>query len=102
MRTVIWVTVGIAMLLLGGVAYLMAAPTVGTTNAMPPLINVGIPATITVTSIITDASLIPTSVNLLRLYSNGTTAILGQLNDDGKNGDQIAGDKTFTVQVTLN
>lgn len=102
MRTLIWWIVGIGLLLIGGASWLLAAPTIGSTNATPTLINVGIPATITVTSVITDAALISTSVNLLRLFPNGTTAILGQLHDDGKNGDQIAGDKTFAVQVTLN
>lgn len=79
-----------------------AAPTIGATGATPTSINASTPTTITVTSVITDPTLITTGINLIRLNPGGASTILGQLHDDGLNGDAVAGDKTFTLQVTLN
>ena len=56
---------------------------------------------ITVTSKITDPTVISTSVNLLQVNVSGNPTILGQLHDDGKNGDQVAGDGVFTIVLNL-
>ena len=85
-----------------GGAPVYAAPAIGTTTASPGTINAGRPTTVTVTSVITDPSLITTGINLLRLNPGGSPLILGQLHDDGLNGDAVAGDKTFTVQMSFN
>ncbi len=85
-----------------GAIGIYAAPTVGVTAASPTVIVIGQPTTVTVTSLITDPSLIPTGVNLLRLNATGPATILGQLHDDGLNGDAVAGDKIYTLQVTFN
>jgi len=81
---------------------LTPGPMIGTTTANPSIIAVNTPTAVTVTSVITDPSVIPTGVNLLRLNANGTSTVLGQLKDDGTNGDVVAGDKTFTIVKTFN
>ena len=78
------------------------APTIGTPVANPAVIGVNTPTTVTVIAVITDPSVIPGSVTLLRLNSTGASTTLGQLHDDGRNGDDVAGDKTFTIQLSLN
>ncbi|MGH7814377.1 MAG: choice-of-anchor X domain-containing protein [Candidatus Binataceae bacterium] len=50
-----------------------------------------------------DPTLIPGSVILLRVDSNGNqTAVLGQMYDDGTHGDAQAGDGQYTGQFTFN
>lgn len=78
------------------------ALTVGTPNATPSLITVNTPTTVTVTVQINPAPLAG-GVNLLRLGATGTQpTILGVMHDDGKNGDAVAGDCIFTLQVPFN
>jgi hypothetical protein len=81
---------------------LHAAPSMGLARATPMTAIVGTPTQITVTAFISDPSLIPTSVNLLQVNSDGTTTILGTLHDDGLNGDAFAGDSVFTFVTTMN
>jgi hypothetical protein len=77
--------------------------TVGSPTVAPLAIATSTPSRITVTSLISDPSVIPNSVNLLRLDpSGGAAVIVGQLHDDGTNGDLLAGDQLYTVQVELN
>jgi hypothetical protein len=60
------------------------------------------PTTLTVSTYIPDLSLLPSSVNLLRVDSQGKTiATLGSLNDNGVNGDLKAGDRIYSIQVIL-
>lgn len=51
---------------------------------------------------IPDPTLNPTTVQLLRINTDGSSSLIAQMNDTGKNGDQKPGDKTFTAQFTLN
>src|ERR1700742_3260882 len=85
-----------------GIDQAFSAATVGTTTASPTTISVGQPTVVTVTSEITDPTLLTTGINLLRLLPGGGSTIIGQLHDDGLNGDAVAGDKIFSAQVTLN
>ena len=81
-----------------------AAPSVGAPVVTPMPVPVGQPATVTVTSVIPPSTppVIPTAVNLLRIGANNQTlGILGTMNDAGTNGDAVAGDRTFTVRVTV-
>jgi hypothetical protein len=76
--------------------------TIGATAATPACAPVGVATTVTVTSATTDPSLIPSSVNLQSLDSSGrVVAILGNLHDDGLNGDAVAGDGIYTIQTTV-
>ena len=87
---------------LGLSAGLLWAGTIGATLAAPSSIPVGAATTITVTSVITDPSLIASTVQLQQLNASGqVVAILGTLHDDGLSGDAIAGDGTYTLQITL-
>jgi hypothetical protein len=58
--------------------------------------------TITATIQISDAALIPGSVNLLQLGATGTQpTILGVMHDDGLNGDAVSGDGIYTLQMSF-
>jgi hypothetical protein len=64
---------------------------------------VNTPTQVVITSLITDPTLIPGSVDLVRLDSNGTVVgVAGQMHDDGANGDAVAGDHVYSIRVTLN
>jgi hypothetical protein len=90
---IVWLNLAIA------VAY--ALPTIGPASITPSTIPLGTPFTLTVTCVITDASVITSSVNVLRTDPQGNVTIVGQLHDDGTNGDLVAGDRTFTGQIRL-
>ena len=60
---------------------------------------------VTISTLITadGYDVIKESVNVLRVDSSGRTlSILGRLNDDGQNGDSIAGDGIYTVIISFN
>jgi len=80
---------------------LYSAPAIGTTQACPTGIAVGSSTSVTITSAISDPAVIPTSVNLLRLSASGAASAIGQLNDNGANGDLTAGDRVFTGRVSF-
>jgi hypothetical protein len=77
-------------------------------NIQPPLVDVhaiaaNSPTTLTVSTYISDQTLLPTSVNLLRVDSQGKTiATLGSLSDNGANGDVQAGDRIYSIRIVLN
>ena len=81
---------------------LMGAPSIGAVRATPMTAVIGTPTEITATASITDATLIPGSVDLIQLNPNGTSTVLGTLHDDGLTGDAFAGDGVFTYVATLN
>src|SRR5678810_384939 len=90
---------------LGGLfaGMLIGAPVIGTVAVTPTTIVAGTATQLLVTAPIGDPALIPSSVNLQQRTSAGVlTAILGTLKDDGLNGDLVAGDKIFSLRVTLN
>jgi hypothetical protein len=75
-------------------------PTVGALTATPAIITVSTPATVTFTVSLTDPTLTPGGVNLLRLSATGAqSTILGVMHDDGLKGDAVAGDHVYTLQV---
>jgi hypothetical protein len=78
------------------------AQTIGATTVNPNSTSAGAPVVVTVTSSITDAALIPESVNLQRLDSSGRViSVLGSLHDDGLNGDAVAGDQIYSITSTV-
>lgn len=80
----------------------LAAGTIGTTSVSPNATPAGVPLVVTITSSITDPSLIPESVNLQKLDASGRViAVIGTLHDDGLNGDATAGDKIFSITTTV-
>jgi flagellar hook assembly protein FlgD len=86
--------------------WVCAAPTVGAPSANPNTINAGQATVVTVTATISraanDPALVSNGVNLLRLVSNQSPSILGVMHDDGLNGDGVANDGIYALQVTLN
>lgn len=88
--------------LLAGASQLLAAPVVGPTSATPATIALDTATTVTVTSQITDPTVITTSVQLLEVDATGRTLrTLGALRDDGTGGDARAGDGHFTTQISV-
>jgi hypothetical protein len=81
---------------------LSAAPTIGATVVAPTVVVINSPTDVLITAAVDDPSLIPTSVNLLRLDSNGAVVATSAMHDDGLNGDLLAGDKIFSVRLTVN
>lgn len=45
--------------------------------------------------------MISEGINLVRVEASGARTIVGQLHDDGLNGDLVADDGTYTIQTTL-
>lgn len=77
-------------------------PTIGTPTAIPTMLIVNTATTVTVAVSITPTP-ITASVNLLRLGATGAqSTILGVMHDDGKNGDVVAGDGVYTLQLPFN
>lgn len=77
-------------------------PSIGTLTVTPTVIGVNTLSTVIVTAEITAPSLNPASVDLLRLNPTGPATELGQMRDDGTNGDKVPGDKLFTIQQVFN
>jgi len=76
--------------------------TLGALNVTPSAITVGQVTTITVTTRVLDASVIPTSVNLHRVDAAGRVlSTLGTLRDDGLGRDATARDRIFTGSFGL-
>lgn len=84
----------------------MAAPTVQAPVATPSFVTVGQSTRLSITAYVKgDATnpVIATGVNLQRVDATGKVlATLGRMWDDGTNGDAVAGDGIFTLNVTAN
>ncbi|MBV9085142.1 MAG: hypothetical protein JOZ62_20900, partial [Acidobacteriaceae bacterium] len=79
-------------------AQLFSLPTVGPINVTPSSITAGVSTSVTVTVQITDPTVLPGGVNLLREDASGNTlGIVGLMHDDGLNGDAAAGDGIYTL-----
>ncbi len=75
---------------------------IGTPTVTPDSLVVGVATTVTVTAVIADLLVVPGSVILQSVDANGRLiAMLGNLHDDGVNGDGVAGDQRYTIQTTL-
>jgi hypothetical protein len=86
-----------------GLLALPESPAIPAPLANPSLIRPNAATTVTVTVLIDDPALVPNSVTLLRLGASGDQpVVVGQLHDDGKGGDAVAGDHVYTVQIALN
>ncbi len=70
----------------------------------PVVIKQATSTTVTISAYIPDQNLIANSINLLRLAptTGKVIATLGTLNDNGINGDLVASDKVFSIQVNFN
>jgi hypothetical protein len=79
-----------------------SAATIGATSANPQTVQVGVATDVTVTSTITDPSLIANSVVLQKLNASGQViAVVGTLHDDGLAGDAVAGDNIYSIRTTV-
>ncbi len=74
-----------------------------TPSLYPAQISAGEQILITVSIFIPEDTLIPSSVNLERMDAGGRVLrVIGSFRNDGTSGDESAGDRTFTIQMTLN
>ena len=80
----------------------LLAQSVGQPTTNPGAVTVNVSTPMTVTSLITVPNVIAGSVNVLRIDTSGVVSIIGQLHDDGLNGDLIAGDNIYSGMITLN
>lgn len=100
-----WFIIALAVVAvaIGTTVWLSAAPSVGTASATPAYVVINTPTTVLIAISITDPSLLPNGVNLLRTDAAGKTlAIVGVMRDDGTSGDATANDKRFTYRLTVN
>ena len=68
----------------------------------PPKITAGTSELVTVAATITDSNLVLINLQLERVDDSGVaTENLGNLLDDGLNGDLAAGDGVFTTELTI-
>ncbi len=75
---------------------------IDTPTVTPDSLFVGVATRVTVTALISDPSVVSDSVILQSVDSSGhLLVILGNLHDDGVNGDAVAGDQRYTIQTTL-
>lgn len=93
----LWVALGLCF-----ASRAAAAPALAPVGVTPTVLGINTATAVTITVPITDPSLIPGSVNLLRLNPLGNATILGSLKDDGTGGDVVAGDHIYTGQTTFN
>ena len=78
------------------------AGAIGAPSLSPSHVIAGTPTAVTVSVSITDPKYIAGSANLQRLRADGTVqAVVGLLRDDGLNGDAVAGDKIYTLRITV-
>jgi hypothetical protein len=84
-----------------GAAAASAAPVIGQTTVSANTFFVGSTPQITVTSIITDSSVIPASVVLQRINADGSLTNIGVLHDDGLNGDVSFGDRLYSLRFPM-
>lgn len=73
----------------------------GTVSVDPPSMVVGSQQPVIINLQNTDPDLIKSSVNLLEIPASGQAIIVGQLNDNGVNGDLTANDGIYTTTVNL-
>lgn len=107
-RRIAWaVVVTLAVSIAGGV-WLLAQPktaigTFGSIAANPAYVIVNTATPVVFTAQITDPQLKKRSVVLVRLDGTGQPSdVVGRLRDDGRNGDVVAGDRTYTLRTSLN
>ncbi|KQV51397.1 hypothetical protein [Duganella sp. Root336D2] len=80
-----------------------AAGSLGTPVLSPASIAAAMPATVKVVVAISDPNYIAGSANVQRLNADGSVqSIVGVLHDDGRQGDAIANDQLYTLDMQLN
>lgn len=105
MKKYIIILIPALVLVIGGLTWLrgQGIQTITTPTATPGVIVVNTPTQVKFTINLSGTpSVIPASVNLLRLSSTGTQATVATMKDDGTSGDAVSGDKVFTAVFNLN
>jgi len=91
------------LLLVTGATRLSASGGIAATTINPSAILVNAPTEVSITATITDASLIPGSVNLQRFDPIGRVfSVVSTMYDDGTHGDAVANDGIFTIRLSFN
>ena len=97
----IWFRLCLPMLCLLSAAAAQAG-VIGTPSLSPSAVTAGAATAVTVVVSITDPKYLAGSANLQRLRPDGTVlSVVGTLRDDGLNGDAVAGDKVYSVRITV-
>lgn len=94
--------VALLALMLGNLSAPAAAPSIAPVTATPGRVSAGLASMIHITAQIADPGVIASSVNLQRLSDAGAVlAVVGVLHDDGLNGDAVAGDRIYTLDISF-
>lgn len=72
----------------------------GTVTLNPASATANVPTTVVATIPITNALVIPSSVNLIKIDASGRSTVVGTMHDDGLNGDAISNDRIFTLRFS--
>lgn len=97
-----WIVAVVFALLGCAYVWLQAAPAVGPLNAAPTTIGAGLTTPVLFTVQVTDQSLLPGGVTLLKVDASGKTlSTIGLMRDDGLGGDVVSGDKTFSYRLNI-
>lgn len=93
----------LSMTVLGGFIGLWAAssPTIPAPTVTPTIIIAGTSTPVTVTVPIADPTLVTSSINLISVDPSGNQTNLGQMHDDGQNGDALAGDGIYSISYSF-
>ena len=75
----------------------VSAHSLGVVTLAPPSIAAGSSQPVVITVQITDPALIAGSVNLVQVLPTGQALVIGQLNDNGTNGDLIPNDSVYSI-----
>lgn len=77
-------------------------PAIGAVQFSPGTTPAGVGVVSTITALIDNGAVLPTSVVLQKLDGGGAVlATLGALHDDGSDGDASAGDKIYSLRTTV-
>jgi hypothetical protein len=71
------------------------------TAASVSMVPAGVPTVVTVTALVTDTKVIPSSLQLQRANATGSPTVVGTLRDDGLLGDAVDGDRVFSLTFTI-
>lgn len=89
------------LFLLGFGSVAAHAATIGAAAVTPASVQVGVSTAVKFTVVISDPSVIASSVNLQQVSTSGQSTVVGTMYDDGTHGDAIPGDNTYTLQISL-
>jgi hypothetical protein len=91
-----------ALLLLAAAQGIASAQTAPTPLLSPAAVRIGAPTAVLVSAKLAIPNALPGGVNVLRSAAGGAATVVGTLNDNGTDGDALAGDGVWAGRALLN